>query len=951
MPSGKGSSPAAVTTAAEARPPVSLTRLVGRSREIEELETLLASSRLVTLTGVGGGGKSRLAAELGRRASKQQQTVWVDLASCADPQLLPQRVASAFALRGTSGRDTVGTLVDFLRERELLVVLDNCEHVIDACADLATALLSQCQQLTLLATSREPLGIAGERVWPVPPLGVPEADARDSMAIAATSAVELFVDRARAADPSFGLTDENAAAVAAICRRLDGIPLAIELAAARVRLLTPDQIASRLDDRFALLGGVARAGVARHRTLRSTIDWSFALLSEPEQKLLARLAVFAGSFSLEAVEAVHCDDAAPRGAALDLLGALVDKSLVVASRGTLPRYAMLETIASYAAERLASTDEASLLRRRHADAYLAIARDALPGMSFGSTAALERIDADRDNIRAALAWGIENEPDAIGLPLAAALRWHWYYRVQWGDGVHWLGKALDRACTALSHDRASALTGRGTLTAYLGDLPAARAMLTETERMWRTLGDERQLALNLSALAQLLATIGELDAAAPRAAEAVELARRSGIAWDIGYCLTNAAAFLAQVRGDFDEADRHLAEAEAIWSETRHPLGLPFVLNARALLALRRQDDDAAARLARSALVETRDRHELWFSSRSLRILAFTSLSDPLRAAQLLGAAACMLQTMTAGMLLHERAEHERLLAALHERLTPEELETALRDGRNMSFDDACALAMIDAPQPARVAAAGGHVIHIHDLGPLRVTLDGKPLDGVSRASARASEMLVFLASHPEGRTKEEVGVALWPDASTEQVKNSFHVTMHRLRKALGRNDAVTSDGGRYRIDPRVSHIAASREFERDVTAALRGDDPPRLQAALAAYGGDFLQGEDVGEWCLPIRAHLRQLFLRGLFALGQRLEARGRYEEAADSYRRVTVREPFHEAAWRQLMVCRARIGLRSESLLLYRDLEQKLRTELETKPEPETMSLFRRLQQNETV
>ncbi|HYC87678.1 MAG TPA: BTAD domain-containing putative transcriptional regulator [Thermoanaerobaculia bacterium] len=906
---------------ASPRPPISLTSLVGRESEIRDLGALIAAQRLVTLTGVGGSGKTRLAAELALRVDWQRadSVVWVELGPCTHPELVAQQVAAALALRDATA------LVDALRERELLIVLDNCEHVVAACAELATTLLRCCPKLRILATSREPLGVAGERVWPVPP-------------IAESEAIELFAERAAAVDPSFALHDANRAAVAEICRRLDGIPLAIELAAARVRVLTPEQMTARLADRFSILSGGARDTVPRHRTLRAAIDWSFALLNEREQTLLAQLSVFRGSFSLEAVEAVCAGDV------LDLLSGLVDKSLVVANRrrGAV-RYSLLETIREYAAERLGNAAD---VRRRHAEAFLAIAREAVPELSVASVEPMERLDPDHDNVRAALAWSLEHEPDALALPLAAAFRWYWYYRILWSEGLRWLTLALERAERAEARPAfAVALTGAGVFSSYLGDLAAGREKLEEAEALWRALGDDRELAFTLAALAQTLASADELDTAEVRAAEAVALARSAGTPWDLGYALTNGAAFVAQRRGELEEADRALEEAEAIWSPSKHPLGLPFVLNARALLALRRRDEAAAARFARAALVETRPRRDLWFSARSLRILAFTSTNDLPRAARLLGAADAMLRAIGTRMLVHENIEHERLI----QMLDSEELQSALKEGATLTFDQATELALAEETRQPSTVNRQPILLHISDLGPLKIELSGKPLASEGRASNRARELLVFLAVHPPGPTKEEVGVAFWPDATTEQVKNSFHVTLHRLRKLLGGADAVVADGARYLIG--IPHIADSRRFETEMAAALRKNDVPALEAALALHHGDFLQGEDAGEWCLPIRARLRQLHLRGLFALGQAHEARGRYTDAAETYTRVVTRDPFHEPAARQLMICRARLGERSTSLSVYRELEQRLREDLQAAPEPETATLYRRLRQNEAV
>ncbi|MFP5247861.1 MAG: BTAD domain-containing putative transcriptional regulator, partial [Thermoanaerobaculia bacterium] len=835
------------------RPPVSLTSLVGREREMQDLGRLTAAQRLVTLTGVGGSGKTRLASELALRIDWQQpdSVAWVDLAPCTDPLRVAQQTAAALSLRTTS-EQIADAIVQALRDRELLLVLDSCEHLITPTAELARTLLVQCPKLRILATSREPLGIAGEHVWPVPP-------------IAQADAVQLFSERAAAVDPAFALTDENRNAVAEICRRLDGSPLAIELAAARIRVLTPEQIAARLEDRFAILTGGSRSAIPRHRTLRAAIDWSFALLSPREQTLLARLSVFAGSFSLEAAEAV-CE------ADLDLLTGLVDKSLVVTnSRRGVIRYSLLDTIRQYAAERL--TEEAEAIRRAHARAFLAIARDAVVDPMGAVMERLSALDADHDNIRAALSWSLEHEPDAIALPLGAAFRWYWYYRIHWHEGLRWLTRVLERASRATSPERAAVLAAAGTFFAYTGELAAGRPLLEEAEAMWRALGDERELALTLSSLAQLLANAGELEAADARATESVALARSSGTPYDVAYCLTNATAFVAQKRGELEAADRALEEAESIWSPTKHPLGYAFVLSARAMLALRRHDHPNAARFARAALAETRVTRDLWFAARALRVLAFTSTHDLPLAARLLGAADAMLRTLGARMLMHEQSEHERLLTTLSVSMPNELLE-----GSRLGLDEACDLALAESHQ----------TLVVDDLGALQITLAGKPLANESRA---ARELLVFLLARPA--TKEEVGVAFWPDATTEQVKNSFHVTLHRLRKLLGGSETVVADGARYTIA--IPHSVQSRRFESETLAALRRNDVAALEAALHLYQGDFLQGEDAGEWCLPIRANLRQLYLRGLFALGQAHESRGRYTDAAETYTRILSREPFH--------------------------------------------------------
>ncbi|HEX6177778.1 MAG TPA: AAA family ATPase, partial [Thermoanaerobaculia bacterium] len=459
---------------------MALTSLVGRASAIAELRTLISSQRLVTLTGVGGSGKTRVAAEVALRTDAKE-VVWIDLAGCADPALVPNEIAAALSMRGPRFGDLPDAIAEAARDRDLLMIFDNCEHLVDACATLARSLLVRCPLLRILATSREPLAIPGERVWPLPPIAVDDA-------------VRLFADRASAIEPGFVLTDDNRTPIAEVCRRLDLIPLAIELAAARIRVLTPGQIASRIEDRFEVLTG-ARGGDPRHRTLRAAIDWSYALLSAEEQRLLARLSVFAGSFTLEAAEEA-CD------ATLDAMTGLVDKSLVVVSQHrATARYHLLETIRDYASERLVAAGEVDHVRRRHALAYLTIMRETPIDPMHSIMTRLEALDAEHDNVRAALAWTLEHEPDAIALPITAAFRWYWYYRIQWSEGLQWTSRALDRSSPARSRERAATLSAAGTFAGYTGNVGDARLWLEEAESLWRVLGDERELALTLSALA------------------------------------------------------------------------------------------------------------------------------------------------------------------------------------------------------------------------------------------------------------------------------------------------------------------------------------------------------------------------------------------------------------------------------------------------------------------
>ena len=368
--------------------PISLTSFVGRQQEVADVQQLLATARLLTLCGAGGIGKTRLALEAVREADGD--VAFVELASVTDRAALPHAIASILGVREQPQRPLLQTLMTALRPRHLLLVLDNCEHLVSACAELAEALLRSCAHLRILATTREPLGIGGEVVWQVPPLTLPDLGAQPTIAqVTESEAVQLFIDRAQSRVRGFSMTPGTARAVADVCVQVDGIPLAIELAAARVKVLTPEQMAARLSDRFRLLsGGNDRHAPARHQTLRAAVDWSFDLLSVAEQHVLAQLAVFAGGWTLEAAEAVcTCPDdgtGIPAATVLDVLSGLVDKSLVLAEPGAHGvRYRFLETIRQYASERMEVLPEADAIRRRHRTWHVEFANKALLGLLVG----------------------------------------------------------------------------------------------------------------------------------------------------------------------------------------------------------------------------------------------------------------------------------------------------------------------------------------------------------------------------------------------------------------------------------------------------------------------------------------------------------------------------------------------------------------------------------------
>ncbi|MHB8577619.1 MAG: ATP-binding protein, partial [Dehalococcoidia bacterium] len=490
--------------------PAEVASFVGRGRELAAISADLRSTRLLTLMGTGGSGKTRLALRVaGELMQSYPDGVWlVQFASLGDSSLVDRVVAAALGVSGSPDQPLLATLAMALGNRELLLVLDNCEHVIGACARLAETLLRACPRLQILATSREPLHIHGEVVWRVPSLALPEAGSLPSLeALARVEAVALFLDRARARQPDFRLTPHNAASVAAICRRLDGLPLGIELAAAQLRALAPEQIASRLDDALRLLGNGSRT-LARHETLRAALDWSYALLSADEQLLFRRLSVFNGGFDVEAAEGVCSGDGIAPVDVLGLLTALIDKSLVEPQlEARVVRCRLLEPVRQYA-RALLTVEQAAELQRRHARCMLELCEAAEPWLRSGDRDEwVERLAADQENLRAALLWSRQRSDTAeleLGLRVIGAMFWFWGFHGAVSEGLGWAEAALARGAMAGPAVRAKALHAAGELTWLAGQDALARQRLEESAILWRELGDGRELAYTLQVLALLL---------------------------------------------------------------------------------------------------------------------------------------------------------------------------------------------------------------------------------------------------------------------------------------------------------------------------------------------------------------------------------------------------------------------------------------------------------------
>jgi predicted ATPase/DNA-binding SARP family transcriptional activator/DNA-binding CsgD family transcriptional regulator len=591
--------------------PQQRTSFIGRERERLEVKRLLAMTRLLTLTGAGGCGKTRLALKVARDlVGAYPGGAWlVDLAPLSEAELVPQAVAQALGVYEQPGRALVETLGDALRSRNSLLVVDNCEHLVEAVVDLVDALLDSCPGLRILATSREPLNSAGEVTWVVPSLTVPDSrqQAYTPQELEAYESVRLFEERARQRDPSFELTLPNGQAVAQVCRRLEGIPLAIELAAGRMEMLSAEQLALRLEDYLKLLTG-GRTADPRHRTLRATLEWSHELLSETERALFRKLSVFARGWILDAAEEVCSGKGVEQDDVLELLSELVDKSLVVVEAGEerVPRFRMLEPVRQYGQERLHESGTAERVRQRHAEYYLALAQEAEPELEgVNQTRWIDRLEAEHDNLRAALSWALEGGQAELGLRLAGALRLFWVGRGHYSEGRRWCEEGLNRGGSVPQSVRANALLGAGYFTASQGDLGLAIERLEDSLALYRQVGDTRRAATCTRLLGSTMLELGDWERAEALLEEALALARESGSIRDTCNALSTLS-YLAACRGDMKRAKALGEESLARAREAGDTIAASFASNFLAVTAMLGGDYERAQTLFEATLEMTR---------------------------------------------------------------------------------------------------------------------------------------------------------------------------------------------------------------------------------------------------------------------------------------------------------------------------------------------------------
>ena len=558
--------------------PIQQTSFIGREREIEEVKLLIKAGRLVTLMGPGGAGKTRLAIQVAADLIEEfKHGAWlIELVSLRDPALVVQTIASTLGVREVAGRALLDSLIDYMQPKTLLLVMDNCEHLVESCAVTLSALLRVCPNLRVLATSRDALGVAGEATYQIPPLARPDARRRYSVEeLAAFAAVRLFVERAVQGDPVFALNESNATPVARITQRLDGIPLAIELAAAQVSALSPAEIDARLNDRFLLLTG-GRSNLPHHQTLRATIDWSYDLLGDVERPLFRRLSVFSGGFPLDAAEAVCAGDEIDVIDLLDTLTHLVDRSLVHTDtlRGDV-RYRMLETVRQYGQEKLVEAAEAEPLRDRHMAWFLELAERHEPKLRGPEQVhALEALDVEVDNLRAALQWGSSaGERREDGVRMAAALSRFWEMRGYLSEGLEWLDGLLRASGSASSDSRARALYGAAVLALRQGDYAKAATLCEECLRIFRSRGDARGTALSLNLLGLLARNRADIAMAQQYLDESLEITREAGLRWPRAEALSILGLTMRRA-GNMDGAQDCASESLTLWRDIGDKRGL-----------------------------------------------------------------------------------------------------------------------------------------------------------------------------------------------------------------------------------------------------------------------------------------------------------------------------------------------------------------------------------------
>jgi predicted ATPase/DNA-binding CsgD family transcriptional regulator len=633
---------------------------------------------------------------------------WVELAPISDPDLVAQALARVLNVPETPGRSLTENIIEDLRDLEILIVLDNCEHLVEACALLSDSLLRSCPSLSVLATSREALGVAGERSFPVPPLSSPQSLDLSTEKLEDFEAVRLFVERASYRRPDFALDARSGRAVAEICRRLDGMPLAIELAAAKTRVLSVEQISERLEDSFRLLKSESRTMDPRQRTLGAAIDWSYDLLDEPERVLLCRLAVFAGGFTLEAAEAVCSGEGIAEDEVLDLLSHLVDKSLLLAEEeGDEIRYRMLETVRQYGREKLEASGDLDPVSLRHAGFYLTLAEEAETGLRGPDQVAyFRRLEKDIANFRAALSWTLDRadpseELAQLGLRLTVALWLFWNIEGS-TEGQRWVEEAL-RKSTRRTAFRARALGGAGWMSLWGGDYRRAISLLEESIALFRELNDTDEAAISLAYLGMTAVRQADEEQVPRLCEEAETLRQEPSLGRRARAELLFFLAAAASSESDFPRAMGLFEESLAVFRELEDARGISRCLISFGMVSVMGRDYDQTESVARKGLESVRELGDKPGTSFALLVEAALAgiRNEPARAARLWGAAEALREAIGLSMGHQDRVDYdyEGRITAARAQTDEAAWQAAWNEGRKMSPEQAIDYALEDGTQ------------------------------------------------------------------------------------------------------------------------------------------------------------------------------------------------------------------------------------------------------------
>jgi len=850
------------------RLPVRLAPLVGRQNELRDVLAVMSHSRLLTLTGPGGTGKTRLALAAAGAAGESYSAgvCWVELAPLDDPLIVAQEVASRVGVPDSPGRDAAAAITAHIADRQALIVMDNCEHLTSAAARLAEQLLAGCPGLSILATSREVLGVDGERNWPVPPLSLPDAAGQlSAAALSEYDAVKLFEQRAQLIRPSFALTDENAVAVLQVCRRLDGLPLAIELAAARMHMLSVSELASRLDDIFSVLVGGTRSAPARHQALRATLDWSYDLLEDDERAVFQRLSVFAGGFGLAAAEQVAAGDI-EASSMLDVLVRLADKSLLQADlSGAAARYHLLGIVREYAAERLAESSDSDAVRRAHLSWYVNFVQQIVPRIDRGEGGPqaleleLDAVDAETANLRVALEFARQAGETIAALQIAGPLGHYAYLRGHYHEVRQWMDAAVTGRGTEVPAGlRAQALLGSGRLALLQCDYVPAIRRLEAALRLYREMDDQQGISATLQVLGGVAREQGRYARAMELHAESLSAAQTVGDRWAIarahghlGFVLWLEREYeqaasecelalvmsrelaageeiawsqislgaIARYQGDAAQSAALLADSHTLAEQLGFREAIAWSLEQQGLLAIDRADPAAADLLGRSLAIhhELRDR---WRTCSLLDDLAAVALANgqPAEAAALLGTAEALRKAIGTVVPPCERALRDQTVAATTAALGEAAFNDFFRHGMQASVDDVRdGLARSGDPSwpvPAQSRDVSG-------AAPGPVVTAAVPFQGATAGPGAAGPAAVVPARRrvgtPKGGRQQAAAGGLL------EIRALGAATVHR-----GDMPVTAADWGYAKPRELLFLLATSRPLTRDqLGAALWPDLPP----------------------------------------------------------------------------------------------------------------------------